>query len=708
MSNKKFETLDGINSQGDVTISGNVQVNSNTLFVDSTNGRIGVNKSNPTTDLDVDGNITATNVNAQFFGDGSNITNVDAVTLGSLAETQFLRSDVADTFTGTSLTVENSNTSFQSASKVNLFNGTPLRFGTLPNPSATLTFANTGAQTGKLELKTSGTIDVIVDNALTVNGTVTATAFSGDGSNLTNVATNLGTTATATTRTVTSSTGTNATLPAATTSLAGVMTAADKTKLNGIETSATADQTAAEIRSLVESATNSNVFTDADHTKLNGIAANAQTGTVTSVGSGTGLTGGPITTSGTLSVDSTVVRTSDNQTIAGVKTFTSNTSINANTIIASSSCLFITGEEFPNASAGLIAASIGSDMTRPNRFGSLEQNSIIASRDSDIQLINYSGDGQVRNSTIISSRLSNIQDLNVGGQSAARWTHGSLLGSSIYSTIRGQYNTVLSSYDVDLGINTDGAYRSAIIGSYEAEVTSSDTVMVSSLYTKSNDAYSLVLGYGSSPASTSNRTILLQANTGDISIAGTLSSSTTFSDFVEFFENGVGTEIEPGTIVTLKDNFVYPANEGDEIAGVVSHTGVINAGDSPFHWQGKYLTDHWGRFIYEEKTVEVELGDGEIIEETLMFKKVNPNWDPEQEQISRKDRPDEWTRVGLLGQVRVKVNSTVKPNDKLKSAQDGIGTISTEKTGLKCIKLLREYDHTLDYAVALCVINIQV
>ena len=49
----------------------------------------------------------------------------------------------------------------------------------------------------------------------------------------------------------------------------------DGTKLDGIETGATADQTAAEIRALVESATDSNVFTDADHSKLNGIEAGA-------------------------------------------------------------------------------------------------------------------------------------------------------------------------------------------------------------------------------------------------------------------------------------------------------------------------------------------------------------------------------------------------------------------------------------------------
>ena len=69
--------------------------------------------------------------------------------------------------------------------------------------------------------------------------------------------------------------GTNLVVSDATTSASGFMSAADKTKLNGVETGATADQTAAEIRTLVEAATNSNVFTDADHTKLNGIEASA-------------------------------------------------------------------------------------------------------------------------------------------------------------------------------------------------------------------------------------------------------------------------------------------------------------------------------------------------------------------------------------------------------------------------------------------------
>ena len=61
-------------------------------------------------------------------------------------------------------------------------------------------------------------------------------------------------------------------LQASTSSNAGSMSAADKSKLDGIDTGAKDDQTAAEIRTLVENATDSNVFTDADHTKLNAAA----------------------------------------------------------------------------------------------------------------------------------------------------------------------------------------------------------------------------------------------------------------------------------------------------------------------------------------------------------------------------------------------------------------------------------------------------
>ena len=81
--------------------------------------------------------------------------------------------------------------------------------------------------------------------------------------------------------------------------------ATDGTKLDGIEASATADQTNAEIRAAVEAASDSNVFTDADHTKLNAIEASAtadQTQSeINALGiTAIGLSGSPNITVGTI------------------------------------------------------------------------------------------------------------------------------------------------------------------------------------------------------------------------------------------------------------------------------------------------------------------------------------------------------------------------------------------------------------------------
>ena len=82
------------------------------------------------------------------------------------------------------------------------------------------------------------TTDVRVSN-LTVTGTVTGLPSS---------ATNLSATANGTSLTVNSDTGTNASIPAASTSAWGAMTDEDKTKLNGIDTGATANDTDANLK----------------------------------------------------------------------------------------------------------------------------------------------------------------------------------------------------------------------------------------------------------------------------------------------------------------------------------------------------------------------------------------------------------------------------------------------------------------------------
>lgn len=163
-----------------------------------------------------------------------------------------------------------------------------------------------------------------------------------------NEATNLGYSAAATSGTVTSSTGSNATLPAATTSLAGLLTSADKAKLDGIAAGAQVNvatnlgYSAAAASGAVTSSTGSHatlpaattslagLLSSADKAKLDGIAAGAQVNVATNLGVAGGTTGGPTITSSTgsnvtlptASTTASGVVTTGTQSWAGAKTFT--------------------------------------------------------------------------------------------------------------------------------------------------------------------------------------------------------------------------------------------------------------------------------------------------------------------------------------------------------------------------------------------------
>ncbi len=94
--------------------------------------------------------------------------------------------------------------------------------------------------------------------------------------------------------------------------------ATDGTKLDTIETNATADQTAAEIKTLYESNSDTNEFSDAEQTKLSGIETSADvtdtTNVVAALTAGTGITisGGGTIAAGPIAL--TTVQTAANQT----------------------------------------------------------------------------------------------------------------------------------------------------------------------------------------------------------------------------------------------------------------------------------------------------------------------------------------------------------------------------------------------------------
>ncbi len=151
---------------------------------------------------------------------------------------------------------------------------------TLPAADATDAGVMTAAQFSKLSgIEAGATADQtgseIVSAIDTQLGSADWRASSGAGS------TNLSTTRNATTVTVASDTGTDATLPAADATDAGVMTAAQFSKLSGIEAGATADQTGSEIVSAIDTQLGSTGWRGAGTTNL-GYSADADSVQITS------------------------------------------------------------------------------------------------------------------------------------------------------------------------------------------------------------------------------------------------------------------------------------------------------------------------------------------------------------------------------------------------------------------------------------------
>ena len=136
----------------------------------------------------------------------------------------------------------------------------------IANDNVTMAKLGSGALPTDITVASANLVDGTIVNAdvntsAAIDGTKVTPAFGNQ---------NLSTTGTAATGALTV-TG----AIAVSTTVDGRDVAADGTKLDGIESGATADQTAAEIRTLVEAATDSNVFTDADHSKLNAIESGA-------------------------------------------------------------------------------------------------------------------------------------------------------------------------------------------------------------------------------------------------------------------------------------------------------------------------------------------------------------------------------------------------------------------------------------------------
>jgi hypothetical protein len=124
------------------------------------------------------------------------------------------------------------------------------------------------------------------------------------------------------------------------------------------------------------------------------------------------------------------------------------------------------------------------------------------------------------------------------------------------------------------------------------------------------------------------------------------------ADYAEYFEWSDGNfsaEDRRGISVVLNGGKIQPALVGEDPVGVISGNPSV-VGDAAWNkWSGKYLRDEYGTYIQEDYEVEDEDGNAVIQQR----RKLNPAYDPNQEYVSREERP-EWDCVGLMGKLRIR------------------------------------------------------
>ena len=176
---------------------------------------------------------------------------------------------------------------------------------------------------------------------------------------------------------------------------------------------------------------------------------------------------------------------------------------------------------------------------------------------------------------------------------------------------------------------------------------------------------------------------------------GLSSYSSSGADYAEYFEWSDGNpndEDRRGRIVTLDGDKIRFATADDTyILGVISANPCVEGDVFSDDWQGKYLTDAFGARVtqvvhvdatYEDvETVDPETGET-VIEQVKIEDEhdavqwvLNPDYDPDQEYVSREDRK-EWAAVGSMGKLVVVDDGTCVVGKYCRPSENGIGTHS--------------------------------
>ena len=277
-------------------------------------------------------------------------------------------------------------------------------------------------------------------------------------------------------------------------------------------------------------------------------------------------------------------------------------------------------------------------------------------------------------------------DLSIASGRQGHAEGNQTLASGYCSHAEGQKTEATNYYSHAEGVGTISAGRNQLaLGKYNIRDTSN----------------LIIAGKGSNANNRSNAFTL--SSTGAGWFAGAVTS--TGADYAELFEwldgnpNG---EDRIGMVVTLEGDKIRLANADDDILGVISGTAGVLGDNAMYEWKDKYLTDDYGRIIYDDPAEEfVEYTDyvdpsdpstWVTVKESTgfhVYPKMNPNFDPSQEYISREDRK-EWDAVGLIGKLHVRDDGSCKVGGYARVDANGIVTASLNKTNMQVMKRITD------------------
>ena len=219
-------------------------------------------------------------------------------------------------------------------------------------------------------------------------------------------------------------------------------------------------------------------------------------------------------------------------------------------------------------------------------------------------------------------------------------------------------------------------------------------------YTYAGDLF--VIGKGTSEDARSN---VFRVNHGGV--YGTSSFNASGADYAELFEwaDGNPDHVDRvGRFVTLDGAKIRLAGPGEGyILGIVSGAPSVVGDVYDDQWQGMYLTDVFGRPVWEDVEVpEVTetFPDPENPENTVTRviipahterrQKLNPAYDTSQlPYIPRTERP-EWAAVGLLGKLVALEDGSCEVNGYCAVGEGGVATASQTRTAYRVMEKLTD------------------